>query len=134
MQIPENGLVRIIEDVHGERYWVVNEKWALERLPDLAKQLDTLVNREGAPEKKFAMRVVRLPQDRDHRGGVMMLLFPPTGLRDASLETIRTFLGSQAHSLISGIANEIYKSYTSDPVDTTALRNLQTILNKEFGT
>ncbi|HVX39594.1 MAG TPA: hypothetical protein VHB25_08475 [Gemmatimonadaceae bacterium] len=127
--------VLLVEDAgDGRRGYFVDEQWALERLPDLAKQLDVLVNREGTPPAKLAMRAVRLPADRDHRGGVMMILYPPVQLRDASLDQITAVLGAQAHSLISAMAREIHQSYTSDPVDLTAIRNLQTVLNREFGT
>lgn len=127
--------VMLVEDAeNGRRGYFVDERWALERLPELATQLDVLVNREGAPPTKLAMRAVRMPPHRDHRGGVMLIVYPPVQLRDASLETITVAFGVQAHSLISAIAREVYQSYTSDPADLTSIRNLQTILNREFGT
>lgn len=80
----------LVEDAaDGQRGYFVDEQWALERLPELAKQLDELVNREGTPPAKLGIRAVRMPADRDHRGGVMLLMYPPTQLRDASLEAIR---------------------------------------------
>jgi hypothetical protein len=125
-----NLKVMIVEDDTGERGYWVNEAWALERLPELAAQLDRLVNREGTPEKEMGMRAVRMPSNRDHRGGVMMLLYPPVELRDATLEQVTRALAQRAHSIISGMARVIHQSYTSDSVDNVALRNLQTELNR----
>lgn len=129
----KHGAVQLVEDESGTRGYFVNEAWALAQLPELAAQLDTLVNRQGTPEKKLGMTAVTLPEDRDKRGGVMMIFYPPTELRGASFDTVLQFLGIKAHSILSGIAREIYQSYTADPVGETSLRNLQTELNRRFG-
>lgn len=112
--------VRIIEDEKGVRSYLVDEEWALSKLPELAAQLDRLTLREGLPEKKMGMRAARLPESRDGRGGVMMILYPPAQLRDATIEQITQVLGAQAHSLIASMAREIHTSYTSDPVTDIA--------------
>jgi hypothetical protein len=64
------------------------------------------------------------------REAVVIILYPPTALRDAPLEVIEHFVSMHKKSMLSTIAQEIYKSYTSDPVDATGARNIAEALTK----
>lgn len=77
--------------------------------------------RLGTPPDKFgALAQPVLTADR--RQSVMILLFPPEALRDQPLPVIEQVIAGQARGILKTIAQEIYRSYTSDPVAPDAAR------------
>src|SRR4051812_7851168 len=83
--------------------------------------------RLGTPPDKFGM-AARPLLTADRRQAVMLMLFPPEALRDAPLDVIELVIAQQGQGLLKSIALEIYKSYTSDPLDAAAARTVSEAL------
>lgn len=83
--------------------------------------------RLGVPPDKFGMHSTPL-LTADRRQAVAIMLFPPEALRDQPLSVIEQVIAQQANGILKSIAMEIYRSYTSDPLDATAAANLATAL------
>lgn len=83
--------------------------------------------RLGVPPDKFGMLSLPLLTE-DRRQAVMLMIFPPEALRDQPLDVIELAIAAQARGLLKSIALEIYKSYTSDPLDPAGARNVSEAL------
>jgi hypothetical protein len=77
----------------------------------------------GVPPDKFGTYSVPVMQP-DRRQAVIMMLFPPEALRDQPLDVIREVVTRGSAGLLETIALEIYKAFTSDPVDGAAARTI----------
>jgi hypothetical protein len=86
--------------------------------------------RMGAPPDKTAMQAMPALALDEQRHAVVIMLYPPEQLRDASREMIREVFLRQRNTLVEGLAEEVYKSYTSDPIDPAAARNVAEALTK----
>lgn len=93
----------------------------------------------GAVEAhQSALRVTHLkqpdPSTGEIREAVVLILYPPTELRDAPREVVEHVVMRQKASLLASIVEEIYRSFTSDPVDGAAARNIADALNRHADT
>ena len=88
--------------------------------------------RMGIPDDKMGAYAVPLKQEinGEIREAVVVVIYPPTALRDAPLEVIESFVAMRKKNLLATIAEEIYRSYTSDPADATGTRNIAELLTK----
>lgn len=84
--------------------------------------------RLGVPPEKFGALAQHFAQPGAGRVAVMLMLFPPVALRDADRATVLAAVFGSGTAILYTIADEIYKSYTSDPLDNTATQNLITAL------
>lgn len=80
--------------------------------------------RLGVPEDKMGTAAGIPFLTPDKRQGVLLMLFPPEQLRDQPLDVIEQVIARQSQGLMKTIALEIYKSFTSDPVDVSAAQNV----------
>ncbi len=85
--------------------------------------IDTSDPRGGAPADKMAMAALPLLTE-DKRQAVVLLFYPPEALRDASIDDIRTVVNGSGAGILETIAQEVYKAYTSDPLDGAGARNI----------
>lgn len=79
--------------------------------------------RLGVPPDKFGMHATPL-LTADRRQAVAIMLFPPEELRDQPLAVIEQVIARQSQGILKSIALEIYKSFTSDPLDATGAANI----------
>jgi hypothetical protein len=93
-----------------------------------SRDVDPAKPRYGVPADKFGMSATPPFLTPDGRQGVMLLLFPPEELRDQSLETIELVVSANGKGLLKSVALEIYKSFTSDPIDASNAQNVITAL------
>jgi hypothetical protein len=88
---------------------------------DQAKRLRDYAGRAGAPPEKWGSFVVNYQQDQ-RRHGVLLNLFPPVRLRDATRDQIRQAVRRNGDALLREIEDTIWRSYTSDTIDASAAR------------
>lgn len=86
----------------------------------------------GIPDDKTGMFAVPLKQEIEGeiREAVVVIIYPPTALRDAPLPVIEEFVAARKKNFLTSIAQEIYRSYTSDPVDAASTRNIAEALTR----
>lgn len=99
-------------------------------MPDFSmaeREIDPTAARLGVPPDKFGLYAQPL-RTADRRQAVMLMVFPPEELRDQPLPVVEAVLMRQGDALLRTIALEIYKSYTSEPVDQVAARMLSEAL------
>lgn len=78
--------------------------------------------RLGVPPDKFGAYSV--PLNEGKRVSVALFLFPPEALRDAPFQVVEEMVQQNAPGLLAVLAQEIYRSYTSDPVDPVVAQQL----------
>lgn len=94
----------------------------------LKTALELVVQRQGVPLNKFAWR--SLPLQDDKRVCVVIMLFPPEHLRDQPIHVVQEHVDQHSRALLTGMANEIYKGFTSEAISPTAAQNIATALTQ----
>lgn len=90
----------------------------------LARRLKDIAGRMGAPPEKFAMWPVMFREDDTRHAVATMLFFPPTALRDGNRVAIEAAVFGSANNIIRGIVDEIWRAYTSEPIDPVAAQSI----------
>jgi hypothetical protein len=90
--------------------------------------------RMGVPDDKMGMYAIplqeRAPDTGEIRQAIVVIVYPPTALRDAPREVIEVFVAARKRGILASIVDEIYRSYTSDPVDAASTRNIAEALTR----
>jgi hypothetical protein len=92
-------------------------------LPPKQFPIDPNDPRMGVPPDKHGAWSIPF-KTPDRRQAVMMMLFPPEFLRDATYEVVEAAVFLHANTYLRTIAREIHQSYTSEPLEAAPVQNL----------
>lgn len=79
--------------------------------------------RLGVPDDRMGVTATPLLQPNG-RVAVMLMIIPPVQLKDAPRDVVEAYVAAHKKSILASIVDEVFRSYTSDPLDGTAARNV----------
>lgn len=79
--------------------------------------------RGGVPPDRLGIYFLTI-MDKHQRTNVVAIITPPEALRDAPRETVRAFFRERAMGIADQLAEEVYKGYTSDPLEAAPVQNI----------